>query len=168
MPFRKTIAALLLFAGACLTTAGARAQMSLLPPSCANLTGEALDKCVRDIAVPVIVPKLAPVEPPLPDPSQLTNCTRVLSADREFCVWRNEIILACRNRAKYPDFGACYGNFIANAAKPVAANCAREKADLRGGCAGRNAVFAKCLEEPLSYFLCLSNKGKLPERMAKP
>lgn len=152
----------------CLAGANALAQMSLLPPACANLSGEALDKCVRDITVTEIVPKLEAVEPPPPDPSLPANCTRGLAADQHFCVWRNEIILACRNRAKFPDFAACFAQFIPNVAKPVAANCAREKADARAACAARNAVFAKCLEEPLGYFLCLANKGKLPERVLKP
>jgi hypothetical protein len=151
-------------------TAGApaTAQMSLLPPGCAHLAGDALDQCVRDITAPQIVPKLEALEPPPPDPAALANCTRVLAADRDYCVWRNEIVLACRNKTKYPDFGACYAAFIPNIARPVAANCAREKTELRGACTARNLVYAKCLEEPLGYFLCLANGGKLPERLLKP
>ena len=153
---------------ACLMPAGATAQMSLLPPACANLSGDALDKCVRDITVPQIVPKFEVIEPPPPDPAATTNCLRVTLADREFCIWRNEIVLACRNRAKYPDFNACFANHIGNVAKPGVANCAREKADMRAACAERNAVYAKCLDDPLGYFLCLANKGRLPERVIKP
>jgi hypothetical protein len=159
---------LLICACTCLAAAAARAQMSLLPPGCAHLNGEALDKCVRDIVLPQIVPKLEAVDAPPPDPTQLANCTRVLAADQDFCVWRNEIILACRDRAKFPDFAACFSKFIPNVKTPAAANCAREKPDLRATCATRNKVFAKCLEQPLGYFLCLANKGKLPERAAKP
>ena len=153
---------------AALAVTPALAQTSMLPPACAQLNGEALDQCVRNIATPVIVPNLGPVEPPPPDPAALANCTRVLAADQEFCVWRNEILLACRDRAKYPDFGACYTKFIANVGKPVAANCAREKAELRAGCATRNAVFAKCLDEPLGYFLCLATQGRPTGSPAKP
>jgi hypothetical protein len=98
----------------------------------------------------------------------MINCTHELAADREFCVWRNEIILDCRNKAKHPDFVACFTAYVPNIAKPGVANCAREKTELRAFCTTRNAVFAKCLKEPLSYFLCLANKGTLPERMVKP
>lgn len=151
-----------------LLAAPAYAQMSLLPPTCANLTGEALDKCVRDITITQIVPKLEAVEPPPPDPAQPANCTRVLAADQDFCIGRTEIILNCRNKAKYPDFAACFSGFVPNVKAPVAANCGREKADMRATCAARNTYYAKCLEEPLGYFLCLANKGKLPERLLRP
>ncbi len=161
------LAALLCWLAA-LAAAPVLAQTSMLPPSCAHLNGDALDQCVRNIATPVIVPNLGPVEPPPPDPAALANCTRVLAADQEYCVWRNEILLACRDRAKYPDFGACYTKFIANIAKPVAANCAREKPDVRAGCAARNTVFTQCLDEPLGYFLCLATQGRPAEKPAKP
>ena len=154
--------ALLLFAGS------APAQMSLMPPACAELKGEALDKCVRDIAVPQLVLKVEAAELPPPDIRELADCTRTLMADRDFCVGRNEIILACGNKAKHPDFQACFAKFIPNVALPVAANCAREKADLKNACATRNGFYAKCLAEPLGYFLCLANKGQLPEKLIRP
>ena len=158
----------LLSAALLLAAAPAAAQMSLLPPACANLNGEALDKCLRDIAAPVIVPKLEALEPPPPDPAAPANCTQVLAADRDFCVWRNEIVLACRNRAKYPDFNACFAQYIPNVAKPGVANCAREQASQRTFCAARNTVYAKCLEEPLGYFLCLATQAKPAAPAAKP
>jgi hypothetical protein len=157
-----------LCAAACLMAGVAGAQMSLLPPACANLSGDALDKCVRDITVPQIVPKFEVIEPPPPDPAATANCLRVTLADREFCIWRNEIVLACRNRARYPDFNACFANHIGNVAKPGVASCTREKPDMRAACAERNAVYARCLDDPLGYFLCLANKGRLPERSLKP
>jgi len=92
----------------------------------------------------------------------------VLAADLEYCIGRNEIILACRNKAKYPDFAACFTGFIPNLKPPASANCAREKAELRASCAARNPVYSKCLEYPLGYFLCLANKGTLPARTLKP
>jgi hypothetical protein len=155
-------------AAACLAAAMATAQMSLLPESCANLNGEALDKCVRNITASQITPNVASVAPPPADPALPANCTHVFAADREYCLGRNEILLACRNRAKYPDFASCYANFVGNLAKPGVANCAREKSERRAACAERNAVYARCLEEPLGYFLCVANNGKLPERPAKP
>jgi hypothetical protein len=142
--------------------------MSLMPPACAELKGEALDKCVRDIAVPQLVLKIEPAELPPPDIRELADCTRTLNSDRDFCVGRNEIILACSNKAKYPDFQACFAKFISNVAAPVAANCAREKAEIRNACAARNGFYAQCLAEPLGYFLCLANKGRLPEKLIRP
>jgi len=164
----KSAVHFLLGIGACLAAAGAAAQMSLLPPACAQLNGEALDNCVRNITAQVIVPNPEAVEPPPPDPAQLANCTHVATADQEFCIWRNEIIVACRNGAKYPDFAACFANFAPNLKRPPTANCAREKPERRAACTSRNAVFAKCLEDPLGYFLCVANNGKPPERTAKP
>jgi hypothetical protein len=158
----QSCVALLLFA------ASAQAQMSMMPPACAELKGDALDKCVRDIAVPQLVLKVEPAEPPPPDIRDLADCTRTLQADRDFCIGRNEIILACSNKAKHPDFQACFAKFIPNVALPVAANCAREKAELRNACAARNGIYAKCLAEPLGYFLCLANKGQLPEKLVRP
>lgn len=146
----------------------ASAQMSLLPPACASLKGEALDKCVRDIALPEVVPKLEAVEPPPPDPSLPANCTRVLAADQEYCIWRNEIIIACRNSPSAAAFNACFSKYIPNVKPPQTANCAREKAELRAACATRNTLFAKCLEEPLGYFLCLATRSTPPARAAKP
>ena len=165
----KRTLACLLGAAFSIAAAAAGAQMSLLPPACASLHGDALDKCVRDITVTQIEPKLEAVEPPPPDPAQTANCTYVLPADLEYCIWRNELVLACRNKAKYPDFTACFTKYLPNIAKPaVVANCAHEKASLQAACSARNTHYAKCLEDPLSYFLCLANKGKLPERMLKP
>ena len=165
----KRTLACLLGAAFSIAAAAAGAQMSLLPPACASLHGDALDKCVRDITVTQIEPKLEAVEPPPPDPAQTANCTYVLPADREYCIWRNELVLACRNKTKYPDFTACFTKYLPNIAKPAAvANCAREKASLQAACSARNTHYAKCLEDPLSYFLCLANKGKLPERLLKP
>jgi len=161
-------AATMLCLGAMLNGTQAIAQMSLLPPGCAHLSGNALDQCVREITAPQIVPKLEALEPPPPDPAALANCTRVLAADRDFCVWRNEIVLACRNKSRFPDFSACYSKFIQNIAKPVAANCTSEKSELRNFCSARNLVFERCLDEPVGYFLCLANGGKLPERVLKP
>lgn len=161
-------AALLLGMCAVLAATGAHAQPSLLPPACAHLNGEALDKCVRDIAVPQIVQKLEAVDPPPPDPAQPANCSRVLAADQDFCVGRNEIILTCRNIAKFPDFDACFHKFIANVKRPLTATCTREKPDRRAACAARNAVFAKCLEQPLGYFLCVANQGSAPSSAARP
>ena len=158
----QSCVALLLFAGS------TRAQMSLMPPACAELKGDALDKCVRDIAVPQLVLKIEPADLPPPDIRELADCTRTLLADRDFCVGRNEIVLACSNKAKHPDFSACFAKFIPNVGLPAAANCAREKADVRNACAARNSFYAKCLAEPLGYFLCLANKGQLPEKLIRP
>lgn len=144
------------------------AQMSLLPPACNNLSGAALDKCVRDITVEQVIPRLEAVEPPPPDPSKTQNCNQVLRADQTYCIGRNEIILHCRNAARYPDFMACFTRFIPNVAKPGPANCALEQADRRSQCAARNQHYGTCLDEPLSYFLCVGNQGRLPERMLKP
>jgi hypothetical protein len=167
MQHNRIASALLLFGLACLAGAGASAQMSLLPPACAHLYGDALDKCVRDITVTQIAPNIEAVEPPPPDPARPVNCTHVLTADQDFCVWRNELILACRDTAKFPDFAACFSRFIPNLKTPAAASCGREKAELRATCAARNAVFAKCLEQPLGYFLCLANQGRLPGSAVK-
>lgn len=160
--------AAMLLSLAVLAALPARAQNSLLPPACARLSGDALDQCVRNITTPVIVPNLEATELPPPDPAALANCTRVLAADQEFCIWRNEILLACRNRAKYPDFGSCYTTFIANVNKPLIARCEFEKTEVRATCSARNAVFAKCLEDPLGYFLCLATQGRPAEKPAKP
>ena len=59
---------------------------------------------------------------------------------------------------------ACFAQFIPNVKKPGPANCARERAAVQARCAPRNAIYAKCLEEPLGYFLCLNLQGKAPER----
>jgi len=165
---KQLIARSVLLVAGMFFAAGSHAQMSLLPPACANLGGDALDKCVRDIAVPNIVPKLETVEPPPPDPALPANCTRVLAADQEFCLWRNEIILTCRDSTKYTDFNACFAGFIPNVKRPLAANCAREKQELRAACVTRNSLYSKCLDAPLGYFLCLASNGKLPARAARP
>jgi len=144
------------------------AQMSLLPPACASLTGPALDKCVRDITVEQMVPRLEAVEPPPADPSKTQNCNQVLRADQTFCIGRNEIILHCKSAARNADFMGCFTKYIPNVAKPALANCALEPSDRRGECAARNRHYGACLDEPLSYFLCVGNQGRLPERMLKP
>ena len=150
------------------TAATGHAQMRLLPPACASLTGPALDKCVRDITVEQVVPRLEAVEPPPPDPSKTQNCNQVLRADQTFCIGRNEIILHCRSGQRNADFMGCFTKYIPNVAKPALANCAVEQSDRRGECAARNQYYGACLNEPLSYFLCVGNQGRLPERMLKP
>ncbi len=144
------------------------AQMSLLPPACASLTGPALDKCVRDITVEQMVPRLEAVELPPADPSKTQNCNQVLRADQTFCIGRNEIILHCKSAARNADFMGCFTKYIPNVAKPALANCALEPSDRRGECAARNRHYGACLDAPLSYFLCVGNQGRLPERMLKP
>ncbi len=135
------------------------AQMSILPEQCAAKTGNELDRCVRDLALPQIVPKLEFVEP-VRDPAQLLNCTKVHAPDQVYCVARNEIILECRRSLKHADFDACFTGYMAQVAKPGRANCQLEKPGLRAACASRNAVFAKCLADPLRYFQCLSGTGR--------
>ena len=49
---------------------------------------------------------------------------RTLLADRDFCVGRNEIVLACSNKAKHPDFPACFAKFIPNVGLPAAVGVA--------------------------------------------
>lgn len=156
------LCAVLLFAGS------AQAQMSLLPPSCAELKGDALDKCVRDISVPQPVFRIEPSKPPPPNIAHIPLCEKVLRADEVFCIGRNEIILACLNKAKYPDFYGCFDKLIPNVARPGVASCEREKPALRAMCPERNAVYAKCLDQPMGYFICLEYKGKMPDDVVRP
>lgn len=160
-PARLRLRAPALLAGALLVAAvPAAAQMSLLPPACAQLRGEALDRCVRDLAQPVVAPGFEEIGLPPPDPAALANCTRALAADRDFCIGRNEILVACGDRAKHPDLAACFARYAPNLARPAAANCAQEPPPRRAACAARNAVFERCLEQPLGYFLCLATQAK--------
>jgi hypothetical protein len=115
-----------------------------------------------------MVPRLEAVEPPPADPSKTQNCNQVLRADQTFCIGRNEIILHCKSAARNADFMGCFTKYIPNVAKPALANCALEPSDRRGECAARNRHYGACLDEPLSYFLCVGNQGRLPERMLKP
>ena len=131
----------------------------MLPEPCIGKTGNELDQCVRDITPPQQVQRFLPVEP-APDPAQMVNCLRINPADQAFCIRRNEVILECRNQLKYPDFDQCFGNYITRAPRPVAANCQKQKPGLRAKCASRNAVFVKCLEDPLRYFVCLDDTGQ--------
>jgi hypothetical protein len=145
-------------AALCMHPVAGLAQMSILPEPCIGKTGDELDRCVRDITPPQRTQSLEPADP-APNPEQMVNCLKVNPADQQFCIRRNEVILECRNQLKYPDFGQCFANYIVRAGKPVAANCQKEKPALRAQCAARNAVFGKCLADPLRYFVCIGNQG---------
>jgi hypothetical protein len=149
---------LLAFATA-LTLCGAAgyAQNTMLPPACAGMTGEQLDRCVRDITLPQITPKLEPIEAK-PDPAQLVNCLTTVRADEDFCIARNEIVLECRNRAKYPDFEQCANSLVMAQPRPPVANCVHAAPARRNQCELRNKVFAACTDDPLRYFICLAEK----------
>jgi len=165
---RRNTLSTLLAAGFFLVVSEAPGQMSLLPPSCAELKGDALDKCVRDISVPQPVFRMEQAPPPPPNIAHIPLCEKVIRADEVFCIGRNEIILACLNKSKYPDFNACFEKFIPNIPKPGVADCARAKPGTRNACEARNAVYTKCLGEPLGYFLCLEHNGKLPDNLVRP
>lgn len=140
-----------------LYAAGASAQTTLTPPECAGKTGQQLDQCVRDITQPSTFGSFEPYEQK-PDPSQLLNCLMVNRADEGFCIARNEIILACRNRVKNPDFDACVTRLIGRPQLPRAADCARVPAAQRNRCTLRNKAFEECLADPYRYFICLGDK----------
>ena len=137
-------------------TAG-HAQSFMLPPACMGMTGEQLDRCVRDITLPEITPRLEPIEAK-PDPAQPVNCLKVVRADEDFCIARNEIALECRNVTKYPDFEQCANPLVMAQARPRAANCSRVAPARRAECELRNKVFSACVEDPLRYFICLAEK----------
>ena len=141
-----------------LYAAAGQAQTTMLPPACAGMTGEQLNLCVRDITLPQITPTLEPVEAK-PDPAQLLNCRTVLRADEDYCIARNEIVLECRNRGKYPYFEQCANPLTKAQAQPPAANCASAPPAQRKGCELRNKVFAGCFGDPLRYFICLAEKA---------
>ena len=141
-----------------LNAAAGQTQTTMLPPACAGMTGEQLNLCVRDITLPQITPTLEPVEAK-PDPAQLLNCRTVLRADEDYCIARNEIVLECRNRGKYPDFEQCANPLTKAQAQPPAANCASAPPAQRKGCELRNKVFAGCFGDPLRYFICLAEKA---------
>jgi hypothetical protein len=149
----------LLACAAALTLCGAagHAQNTILPPACADMTGEQLDRCVRDITLPQLTTKLEPIEA-TPDPAQLVNCLRTVRADEDFCIARNEIVLECRNLAKYPDFEQCANPLVMAQARPPVANCARVAPARRNECELRNKVFGDCFNDPLRYFICLAQK----------
>jgi hypothetical protein len=140
-----------------LCSAAGHAQNTMLPPGCAGLTGEQLDRCVRDITLPQITPRLQPIEAK-PDPAQLVNCLMTVRADEDFCIARNEIVLECRNLAKYADFEQCANPLVRAQAKPPVANCARVATARRNECELRNKVFGECFDDPLRYFICLAER----------
>ena len=142
----------------CMCAATAHAQSTLLPPACAGKTGAQLDQCVRDLTLPTGPDRFEPAAQLPPDPSQLLNCLMVNRADENFCIWRNEIILECRNRAKYPDFDTCTARLIERPQLPRAADCARVAPSQRSQCALRNKSFSECLKDPWRYFICLGEK----------
>ena len=129
----------------------------MLPSACAGLTGEPLDRCVRDITLPQLTPKLEPVEAK-PDPAQLVNCLTTVRADEDFCIARNEIVLECRNLARHPDFEQCAKPLVMAQSMPPVANCERVAPARRKECELRNKVFGECIDDPLRYFICLAGK----------
>ena len=104
-------AAMLIFA------ATAPAQTTLLPRQCAGMTGDQLDLCVRNITLPQMVPTIEDVAVK-PDPAQPMDCATVTRADEDYCIARNQIVIECRKRNKYPDFEQCANPLAAAQAKP--------------------------------------------------
>ncbi len=129
----------------------------MLPPACAGMTGEQLDRCVRDITLPQMTTRLEPSDAK-PDPAQLVNCLKTVRADEDFCIARNEIVLECRNQTKYPDFEQCASPLAMAQPRPPVADCSRAAPARRDECALRNKVFGACTGDPLRYFICLGAK----------
>ena len=144
-------AAMLIFA------ATAPAQTTLLPRQCAGMTGDQLDLCVRNITLPQMVPTIEDVAVK-PDPAQPMDCATVTRADEDYCIARNQIVIECRKRNKYPDFEQCANPLAAAQAKPPVANCSRVAEPRRKECELRNKVFGECTGDPLRYFICLAEK----------
>lgn len=132
---------------------GAAAQTITIPEPCAGRSGDALRDCMRDITPAKQILRIAPIEAP-PNPAQMINCLRVYPADREFCVRRNALIIACSDNAKHQNFAQCFTQHIGRA--PAAAeNCAALGAKAAKSCAQRNELYAGCMSDPLRYFACL-------------
>jgi hypothetical protein len=134
----------------------AAAQVGMIPAPCVGKTGEALDKCVRDIT-PAEPPRIY-VKESLPDPRGAINCQAVNPADRNFCIARNQIIGECGNRSKYPDFDQCFLRYIGNPPLPGAADCSRAKDGKINECNLRNKVYRQCIDNRVRYFDCLAEK----------
>jgi hypothetical protein len=141
----------------CLYAAAGHAQMSILPPQCAGKTGDALDKCAREIMPPQRSQRVEPIEQKI-DPKQLINCETVHAADQSFCILRNQIILECRKRQKHPDLEKCLANALAGATVPPVANCTPLAPVKKNECFRRNKVYKDCFTGPLRYFICLGEK----------
>lgn len=137
--------------------AGVGAQSTLLPPACAGMKGDQLDRCVRDVTLPEMTTRMEPVEAK-PDPAQPVNCRTVVRADEDFCIARNEIVLECRNGTKHPDFEQCATPLVMAQPKPPAADCMRVAPARRQQCEARNKVYLQCTDDPLRYFICLAEK----------
>jgi hypothetical protein len=135
------------------------AQSSMVPQSCSGKTGDALRNCVREITPAERVQRLEPVET-APDPTQPVNCLKVYPADRNFCIQRNEVITECRNKLKYPDFNQCFAQYMTKATSPKAQDCNRVSPELSSRCIQRNALFEKCMFDPLRYFICVGDSPK--------
>ena len=133
------------------------AQMSMLPAQCTGKTGDELDRCVRDITLPMRSERMDPIEQK-PDPTQTVNCLKVARADESFCIARNEIVIECRNRAKHPDFDACASRLLSRQDLPRPADCANATPATRNACALRNGALMECGAEPLRYFICVGEK----------
>src|SRR5271154_3658127 len=147
------------FAAAAFASSGiALAQSSMVPPTCADKAGEALRACVRDITPVEKIEHMTPVKLAA-DPAQPINCLQVSRADQAYCVSRNEIILECRNKTKYPDFDKCFSKYAVNVPKLSSANCTRIGPEMRSQCQHRNLVYTKCASDPLRYFVCLKDPG---------
>jgi hypothetical protein len=134
------------------------AQNSMVPPTCANKAGEALRDCVRDITPLEKIEQMTPVRSAA-DPAQPINCLQLLPADQAFCVSRNEIIIECRNKTKYPNFDKCFSKYAVNVPIPSVADCTRVSQKLRSQCSHRNLTYTKCASDPLRYFMCLEDPG---------
>src|SRR4051794_36169907 len=130
---------------------------SMMPAPCTGKTGDELDRCVRDITLPMRSEKMDPIEHK-PDPTQTVNCLKVARADEEYCIARNQIILECRNGARHPDFNACANRLLSRQPLPRAADCTRQTAAMRAECTLRNDALSACVAEPLRYFICLGEK----------
>ena len=147
-----------LLVAACMAGGGVSAQNGTIPDVCASKTGDALRACMQDVTPAEEIEQLTPVER-TPDPAQLIDCRQASAADLKFCIGRNEVIVACRDKSKHPDFNACFAKYAPNIPAPTAENCKRSDTKSRAQCRRRNASYSKCALDPLRYFTCLANGG---------
>jgi hypothetical protein len=134
------------------------AQNGTLPNPCTGKSGEVLRECMRIITPEVRSEQFIPALTAA-DPAVLMNCMSVFHADQNFCAGRNEVILACRNNIKHPDFGQCFASYAPNILAAGPENCVRVGATSRAQCKRHNRIYAKCVADPLRYFACLSEHG---------
>lgn len=106
-------------------------------------------------AAPGVTPSTAIA--PINTPAQALDCTRVLPADRKFCIHRNEAIISCRN-VKGKTLSQCYNEYMLTAPNLKPANCSGVKKEQRAACEKRNKNYQACTTAPMFYFSCLKNK----------